>query len=129
MFAVPAYISGDDVEREYQTLLNWASLVLTLPIVFYSATPFFVGAWRDLRSRRLGMDVPIALGVAAAFAASVWATVAGRGAVDFDSVTMFVALLLVARWFELRARLKAGDDIEASPADCRQPRNVCAGIR
>ena len=113
MFAVPVYISGDDVEREYQTLLNWASLVLTLPIVFYSATPFFVGAWRDLRSRRLGMDVPVALGVAAAFAASVWATVAGRGAVYFDSVTMFVALLLVARWFELRARLSAGDDIEA----------------
>src|SRR5205814_326784 len=43
----------------------------------------------------------------------VWATLTGRGAVYFDSVTMFVALLLVARWFELRARQKAGDEIEA----------------
>jgi Cu2+-exporting ATPase len=113
MFAVPGYLSIDGVEREYQTLLDWASLVLTLPVVLYSATPFFLGAWHDLRSRRLGMDVPVALGVAAAFAASVWATLTERGAVYFDSVTMFVALLLVARWFELRARQKAGDEIEA----------------
>jgi P-type Cu2+ transporter len=113
MFAVPAYLSIDGVEREYQTLLDWASLVLTLPVVLYSATPFFFGAWHDLRSRRLGMDVPVALGVAAAFGASAWATVTGRGAVYFDSVTMFVALLLVARWFELRARQRAGDEIEA----------------
>ncbi len=117
MFAVPAYISADGVEREYQTLLDWASLVLTLPVVFYSATPFFSGAWRDLRSRRLGMDLPVALGIAAAFAASAWATLTAQGAVYFDSVTMFVALLLVARWFELRARQKAGDDIEALARD------------
>jgi P-type Cu2+ transporter len=113
MFAVPAYISRDGVEREYQILFDWASLVLTVPVVFYAATPFFSGAWRDLQSRRLGMDVPVALGIVAAFAASAWATVTGRGAVYFDSVTMFVGLLLVARWFELRARQKAADDIEA----------------
>ncbi len=113
MFAVPGYLSVDGIEREYQTLFDWASLVLTLPVVLYCATPFFVGAWRDLQSRRLGMDVPVALGIAAAFAASAWATVTGRGTVYFDSVTMFVALLLVARWFELRARQRAGDEIEA----------------
>ncbi len=129
MFAVPGYIGASDVERGHQTLLSWASLVLTLPVVFYSASPFFLGAWRDLRARRAGMDVPVALGIAAAFAASAWATLTGQGAVYFDSVTMFVALLLVARWFELRARQKAGDDIEAIAHDmpstaerlCRYP--------
>jgi Cu2+-exporting ATPase len=120
MFAVPAYMSTDGVEREYQILLDWASLVLTLPVVFYSATPFFFGAWHDLRSRRLGMDVPVALGVAAAFAASAWATVTRHGDIYFDSVTMFVALLLVARWFELRARQKAGDAIEAMARELPQ---------
>ena len=113
MFAFPVYVSRDGVEPEYRTLLAWASLVLTLPVVLYSATPFFHGAWRDLRSGRLGMDTPIALGIATAFVASAWATLVGQGAVYFDSVTMFVALLLVARWFELRARQRAGDDIEA----------------
>jgi Cu2+-exporting ATPase len=113
MFAVPAYISVDGVEPEYKRLLDWASLVLTLPVVFYSAAPFFRNAWRDLRLSRLGMDVPVALGIGCAFAASAWATVGGRGAVYFDSITMFVALLLVARYLEHRARQRAADAVES----------------
>jgi P-type Cu2+ transporter len=87
-------------------------MILTLPVVLYSATPFFAGALRDLRLRRPGMDVPIALGIAGAFAASVAATLTGHGAVYFDSVTMFVALVLAARLVELRVREKAGDALE-----------------
>ncbi|HEX9277102.1 MAG TPA: heavy metal translocating P-type ATPase [Casimicrobiaceae bacterium] len=117
MFAVPGYISVDGIEPKYRTLLDWASLVLTLPVVLYSASPFLVGALRDLRLRRLGMDVPVTLGVAVAFVASAWATVTGSGAVYYDSVTMFVALLLVARWVELRARVRAGDAIESIAHD------------
>ncbi len=64
MFAMPTYISVDGVEPEHQRLLEWASLTLTLPAILYSAAPFFRGAWRDLRLRRPGMDVPVALGLA-----------------------------------------------------------------
>jgi Cu2+-exporting ATPase len=117
MFAVPAYISADGIAPEQRALLDWASLVLTLPVLLYCAAPFFIGALRDLRLGRLGMDVPIALGVGGAFAASAWATVAAGGAVYYDSVTMFVALLLTARYVELRARQKAGDAIEAIAHD------------
>ena len=88
--------------------MRWASLVLTVPVVAYSAQPFFLGAWRDLRVRRAGMDVPVALGIAVAFAASVWATLRGDGEVYFDSVTMFVFLLLAGRFLELEARHRAG---------------------
>ncbi|HEY3563786.1 MAG TPA: cation-translocating P-type ATPase, partial [Casimicrobiaceae bacterium] len=117
MFAVPAYVSSDGVDAEYASLMNFASLVLTLPVVFYSAAPFFVGAWRSVTNRALGMDVPIALGVAAAFAASAWSTLRGEGHVYFDSVTMFVALVLCARWLELRVRERAGDALEATARD------------
>jgi Cu2+-exporting ATPase len=116
MFATPGYISAD-VEPEYRVLLEWASLLLTLPVVLYCATPFFSGAWRNLRIGRPGMDVPVAIGVAGAFAASAVATVRGTGDVYYDSVTMFVALLLTARWFELRARQNAGAAIEAITRD------------
>jgi len=81
--------------------------------LLYSAAPFFRGAWRDLKLARPGMDVPVALGLAAAFSASAWATLGGGGAVYYDSVTMFVALLLVARYVELVARRRAGDAVEA----------------
>jgi Cu2+-exporting ATPase len=113
MFSLPAYISIDGVEPEQARLLAWASLVLTLPVVLYSGSGFFAGALSDLRMRRLGMDVPVALGVGAAFIASAWATVTGEGAVYFDSVTMFVALLLIARYVEFSARQRAGAAIEA----------------
>ena len=113
MLAVPVYLADDAIEPGFKALLDWASLVITLPVVFYSAAPFFAGAARSLRARVPGMDVPIALGVAGAFAASVWSTVAGSGEVYYDSVTMFVALLLVARFFEHRARAKAARTIES----------------
>src|SRR5437016_4067736 len=113
MFSVPAYVSTEGVEPAHQRLLDWASLILTLPVVAYCAAPFFSGALRDLRIRRLGMDVPVALGVGAAFVASVWATFAGDGAVYFDSLTMFVALLMVARYVDLISRQRAAASIEA----------------
>ena len=107
MYAVPAYVTEDGIGPEHAALLRWASLVLASPVVLYSAWPFFAGAWRDLRNGRPGMDVPVALGIGAAFAASAWATWIGRGDVYFDSVTMFVFFLLASRYFELRARQRA----------------------
>jgi Cu2+-exporting ATPase len=113
MYAYPAYIAGaGDLQPSDARLMQWASLVLTLPVVAFSSWPFFRGAWADVRARRLGMDVPVALGVAAAFLASVAATVTGRGEVYFDSVAMFVCLLLGARYLELRARQRAAEHLE-----------------
>jgi P-type Cu2+ transporter len=113
MFAVPVYLADDGVAPEQRALLDWASLALTLPVMLYSAVPFFRGAWRDLRARRAGMDVPVALALGAAFATSAASTLFGGGAVYYDSVTMFVALLLTARYLELAARQRGADAIEA----------------
>ena len=112
MFAIPAYLAPESVSPEQQRLLEWASFVLTLPALVYSAAPFFRGALRDVMNGRLGMDVPVALGIGAAFAASAWTTLTGAGVVYYDSVTMFIALLLMARYGELIARQKAGAAIE-----------------
>jgi Cu2+-exporting ATPase len=108
MYAVPGYLAGDgEMTADIASLMRWASLALTLPVVLYSAWPFFAGAWRDLRAARLGMDVPVALGVAVAFGASAEATFRGGGEVYFDSVTMFVFLLLLGRYLEILARERA----------------------
>lgn len=113
MYAYPAWVaSGDDLSADAELLMRWASLVLTVPVVFYSAAPFFQHAWRDIRLRSLGMDVPVALGVGSAFAASVWATLVNGPHVYFDSVTMFVFLLLCGRYLEMLARQKAVRGVE-----------------
>lgn len=113
MYAYPSYIAGEgDISADADMLMRWASLILTLPVVFYSAAPFFQRAWRDLKHRALGMDVPVALGVGSAFVFSVYATLINGPDVYFDSVTMFVFLLLCGRYLEMLARQKAVRGVE-----------------
>jgi len=114
MYAVPVYLAGEgEMTPAVEQLMRWASLVLTAPVIFYSAAPFFRNAWLDLRLRRAGMDVPVALGIGAAFVASVWATLTASGEVYFDSVTMFVFFLLSGRFLEMTARQRAVSVTEA----------------
>ena len=113
MYAFPAYVAGEgDMTWDIELLLRWASLLLTLPVVLYSAAPFFQRAWRDVRLRRLGMDVPVAVGVGSAFVASLWATLTDGPEVYFDSVTMFVFFLLGGRYLEMIARQRAVRGVE-----------------
>ncbi|WP_050466044.1 heavy metal translocating P-type ATPase [Herbaspirillum chlorophenolicum] len=112
MYAVPAYLSSDGVDADMMALMRWASLFLTIPAVFYSALPFFSGAWAGLRARSPGMDLPVAIGIAAAFAASTVATFRGEGEVWFDSVSMFIFLLLASRYLEAAARRRSAGALE-----------------
>ncbi|AAZ97997.1 heavy metal translocating P-type ATPase [Thiobacillus denitrificans ATCC 25259] len=111
MYALPTY-TATDMTEDIRLLMRWASLVLTIPVVVYSAWPFFIGAWRDLKRRALGMDVPVALGVGTAFVASVYSTFSSEGEVYYDSVTMFIFLLLTGRFLEMNARRRAGAAVE-----------------
>ena len=114
MYAWPAYVDAGagTLSADAEALMRWASLALTTPVLAFSCGPFFRGAWQDARQRRISLDTPIALGLAAGFAASVWATVTGRGEVYFDSIAMLAFLLLGARTAELFARQKAGRDLD-----------------
>lgn len=108
MYALPVYLSDTgDMSWDAEQLMRWASLILTVPVILYSAGPFFKGAFRDIRAGRTGMDVPVALGIAIGFIGSSYATVVGAGAVYFDSITMFVFLLLGGRYLELLGRQRA----------------------
>jgi P-type Cu2+ transporter len=115
MFAIPGYIAAGTgtMASGIEAMMRWASLLLTVPVVFYSAWPFFRGAWRDLRRRYVGMDVPVALGIGISFSASVWATLTRSGEVYFDSVVMFVFFLLTGRFLEFSARRKSSEVAEA----------------
>lgn len=114
MYAVPVYLATDGtMDADMRALMGWASFLLTLPAVLYSARPFFAGAWRDLRRGLPGMDVPVALGIGAAFIGSTVALLRGEGALWFDSVTMFIFLLLGSRYLELDARRRAAGALAA----------------
>ena len=114
MYAFPAYLALDgEMSADIDALLKIASFVLTAPVLVYSAAPFYAGAWRDLRVRRIGMDVPVVLGITVTFLASTWSTFIVPGPVYYDSVSMFVFLLLGARHLESLVRARASGAIDA----------------
>lgn len=110
MYASSLYLGAfDEAGSSTRDLFRWLGLLVATPVVFYSAKPFFEGARRSLRARRLGMDVPVALAIALIYAASLFEAIRGGEEVYFDSVGMFVFFLLVGRYLEMRARHRAGD--------------------
>ncbi|MDO5102911.1 MAG: cation-translocating P-type ATPase [Lautropia sp.] len=115
MFSVPRYMGGDEIPPDLQTLMIWAEVMLTIPALVFAAGPFFSGAWRDLKQRRIGMDTPVALGIAVTVITSIIAFFQGKE-VYFDSVTMIIGLLLIARWLESLAREKAAAGLGNSMA-------------
>jgi Cu2+-exporting ATPase len=128
MYAWPSYVGANDITAEYDLLLAWTSWALTVPVMVYSAGPVFQAAWRSVLSfkqtRMLGMDVPIALALALAFIAGTINLITGSGQSYFDSITMFVAFILAARYVELLARQDAQGGAEALakqlPATCER---------
>ncbi|MEO8203964.1 MAG: heavy metal translocating P-type ATPase [Betaproteobacteria bacterium] len=113
MYAFPRYMDdAGTISAQDGQILRWAGLVLTAPVIAFACGPFFRSAFADLRAMRMGIDVPVSLGLLAGFAASAWATVAGSGEVYFDSVSMLAFLLLASRHFELSARRKAAAGLD-----------------
>jgi len=114
MLAISLYL-GDSMGMDANTekFLRWISLLLTTPVIFFASSVFFISAWRDLKRKRFGMDVPVSIAILSAYLASMWATVTGTGEVYFDSVNMFTFFLLVGRFLEMEARHKSGQVAEA----------------
>lgn len=105
MFAVALH-AGDmqGIDADMQNLLRWFSAPIALFVVIYSGRSFFINAWRSLLQRHLVMDSSVSLALLLATGASLWATLSGSGETYYDSVTMFVFLLLLARFIEKRLR-------------------------
>ncbi len=105
MFAVAMY-AGDmqGMETDVRAYLRIVSLLVATPVMLYGGWPYFAGAARALAKRTITMDVPVSLGLMLAYSASVFNTWRHAGEVYFDSVTMFIFFLTVARYVEMVAR-------------------------
>lgn len=118
MYASPSYFTEPgEITPDIATLLNWASWLLSLPVILFSSSTFFNNAYRDLVSRKVSMDLPVALGILITFVVSTAATFDPSGwwghVVYFDSLTMFVFFLLSARLIEAKLNSKTMGALEA----------------
>ena len=108
MLAVALYMGVyQDMDIATRDFLRWMSLLIATPVVFYSAVPFFLNAWKGLRQGQLVMDLPVAIAVGSGYLVSCWVTVYGGHEVYFDSIVMFTFLLLLGRFLEMNARHRA----------------------
>ncbi|MBU3022847.1 heavy metal translocating P-type ATPase [Aestuariibacter sp. A3R04] len=96
--------SMDSTTREY---FHWIALVLTTPVVLYSGSTFYLGALKALSARTVNMDVPVTIAIFATYLAGLKATLFQQGDVYFESICMFIFLLLLSRFLEHRSRHKA----------------------
>ncbi|MBS1970700.1 MAG: heavy metal translocating P-type ATPase [Bdellovibrionales bacterium] len=103
LFVVPVY---GGLEGSMAVLFNWMSFVLFLPILFYSARPFYQGAWNFLKYRVINVDLPIVIAMFSGFFLSTYNLIRGEGPVYFDSTASFLFLILASRYLLKRVQQK-----------------------
>ena len=116
MFLHGALYAGEysGMAAVYEAFFRWLSLVVALPVLAFSARPFYRTAIAGLRAGMVHIDLPVAIALSVAFAASAWNTVRGSGPLWFDSLAMLVAALLGARQVQRsaqRAALERADSL------------------
>jgi len=121
MYEAPLYVAAPGtLSPDLRTLLLWAAWLISIPVVVFSAAPMFSDAWQGLRQRRIGMDLPVSIGIALTFVVSSGATFAPGGIFGaepyFDSLTMFVAFLLGGRFLALKMRNRVAASLEGALA-------------
>ena len=101
LLALPFYFGLDSLNGPwFRVFAGWLGLALALPVVTFSAADFWRAAWLSLRQRQLTLEVPIALGLAALYAASVIDVLLQRGSGYCDSLTGLIFFLLCGRVFQ-----------------------------
>lgn len=95
------------IELETRQYFYWVALVLTTPVVFYSGSTFYLGAIKALSARTVNMDVPVTIAVFGTYIAGIKSILLETGDVYFESICMFIFLLLLSRYLEHRSRHRA----------------------
>ena len=111
VFAAPVLVLGMSHGLLHVPYSPWIQLALTLPVIFYAGAPFYLAAWSALRHGAANMNSLISLGTGAAFLYSLVETLRGRHEVYYEPAAVIIALILLGRTLEARARGQAGEAI------------------
>ncbi|MFT7149898.1 MAG: Cu+-exporting ATPase, partial [Nonlabens sp.] len=102
LLSFPDYLGISALEQSYQQTFRWLNLLLSIPVVFYSGSEYFISAFKSLKQRFANIDVPIALGVTVLFLRSIYEVALNIGPGYFDSLVGLMFFLLIGKWFQSR---------------------------
>ena len=101
MLSFPEYLSNDALELgSLRHFFIYINLLLSLPVLFYSASGFFISAYTGLRQKWLNIDAPIAVAILVTFGRSAYEILTQTGAGYLDSMSGIVFFMLIGRWFQ-----------------------------
>jgi copper-transporting P-type ATPase V len=108
--AVVALAVGGFMDRPWA---RWSAFVLATPVQFWVGWPFLREAARRARRRSASMDTLLAMGTLAAYSFSVWQLATGGMDLYFEAATVIIAFIVLGRYFEARAKGRAGQALRA----------------
>lgn len=100
LLSFPEYLGLELDEQNFKRLFSYLNFFLALPVLFYSASDYFISAIKGIRSKYFNIDIPISLGIITLFARSTYEVFSLTGAGYFDSLTGLVFFLLIGKWFQ-----------------------------
>lgn len=101
MLSFPDYFAaGKIADTGLKYFFSYMSLLLSLPVFFYSASEFFIQSYRSLKHKQVSVDAPIALGIAAIFFRSAYEIFSSTGTGYLDSGSGLIFFMLIGRWFQ-----------------------------
>lgn len=102
LMSFPEYLGIEAGDGILRTAFRWGNLLLSLPVLLYSALPFYISSWKSLQHRFLNIDTPIVLAILITFIRSAWEVLSDTGGGYFDSLSGIVFFMLAGRWLQDR---------------------------
>ena len=112
LLSFPEYLSLGELSTQYARFFGYLNLLLSLPVLLYSAVGYYRSAWASLQQRHLNMDVPISLGIITLFARSAFEILSQTGPGYLDSLAGLVFFLLIGKWFQNKTYAQLAFDRE-----------------
>jgi Cu+-exporting ATPase len=101
LMSFPEYLGLDrETEGMYAEVFGYISIALGLPVLFYSASDFYIAAWKGIKNKMINLDMPITIGMTALFSRSVYEILTHTSAGYIDSFTGLVFFLLIGKWYQ-----------------------------
>lgn len=102
MLSFPEYFGFEGLDESVQSFITYINILISLPVVFYSASGYFISAYKGLQQKYINIDVPITIGVVALFVRSLYEILSQSGPGYLDSLAGLIFFLLIGKWFQSR---------------------------
>jgi Cu+-exporting ATPase len=103
LLSFPEYFEVNEYWLDhYRGFFRWLIFALSLPSFFYSASGYYVSAYKSIKSRMLNIDIPIALGIVVMFVRSTFDILMDYGSGFFDSLTGLIFFMLLGKMFQIK---------------------------